>query len=256
MKYTYNKDNIRLLHGDSFKIMSKMKDSSVDVIITDPPYFLSNDGFSNSGGKQVSVNKGDWDKAIDFTPEEFYSKFLDEAKRILTKDGTICIFGSMHNIYIIGYLLGKKDFKVLNNITWQKSNPAPNLGRRMFTHSTETILWAKREPKSRQIFNYDLMREYNNGKQMKDVWTTSTIKMTEKRFGKHPTQKPIEIIERLVEAVSDENSLILDPFIGSGTTAVAGLKHNRNVLGIDMESEYLDIAVKRLEEQSERSREQ
>nr|WP_243115790.1 site-specific DNA-methyltransferase [Periweissella cryptocerci] len=238
-----------LLHGDAFETLAQVKDESVDAFITDPPYFLSNGGFSNSGGKVVSVDKGDWDKAENVDVEEFYSKLLDEARRVLKPNGALWIFGTMHNIYTLGYLLKKKDWAILNNVTWQKSNPAPNLSRRMFTHSTETILWAKKEKKAKQTFNYDLMREYNGGKQMKDVWTTSTIRNSERIFGKHPTQKPLALMERIIEASTGKGDVIIDPFVGSGTTALAGMIHGRQVIGVDLETEYLDIAKARIKNQ-------
>lgn len=246
MNLYFKTDLSNIILADAFEYMKNIPNNSVDVIITDPPYFLSNDGISNSGGKVVSVNKGEWDKCTT-SPEKFYSTLLEEAQRILKKDGTIWLFGSMHNIYIIGYLLNKYNFKILNNITWQKSNPAPNLSRRMFTHSTETILWARKDKKNgRQIFNYELMREQNHNKQMKDVWKTATTAHFEKRFGKHPTQKPLSILKRIIEASTNENSIILDPFVGSGTTVVAAELLKRRSIGIDNNSQFLDIAKNRL----------
>lgn len=245
MEKFYQDDYATLIFGDAFEYLKSLPDKSVDNIITDPPYFLSNGGFSNSGGKRVSVNKGKWDVAKEVNVEEFYKKFLEESMRVLKDDGTLLIFGTMHNIYIIGYLLNKVGFKLLNNITWQKSNPAPNLSRRMFTHSTETILWAKK-PDGKQLFNYDLMRELNGGKQMKDVWTTSTINRSERRFGKHPTQKPLSLMIRLIQASTDKNSVVVDPFVGSGTTAVAGKLNGVKVIGVDSSKEYLEIAKSRL----------
>lgn len=241
----YQDDLVTLINSDTFEYMARIPDKKVDLIIADPPYFLSNGGFSNSGGKMVSVNKGEWDSSSNIDVERFYSDFLTQSRRILTDNGTIWLFGTMHNIYMLGYLLKKLDFKILNNITWQKSNPAPNLSRRMFTHSTETIIWAKK-PGGKQIFNYDDMRNINHGKQMKDVWTTSTISKLEKRFGKHPTQKPLSVIMRIIEASTTKNSIILNPFVGSGTTAVAGKFLGRKVVGIDNESHYLDIARQRV----------
>lgn len=246
----YSEKGITLFKGDAFETMSQIKDESVDSVITDPPYFLSNGGFSNSGGKMVPVDKGKWDTLDGNSVEDFYSKSLDEFRRILKPNGTLWIFGTMHNIYIIGYLLEKKGWTILNNVTWQKSNPAPNLSRRMFTHSTETILWAKKDKKAKQTFNYALMRQYNGGKQMKDVWTTSTIKMSERKFGKHPTQKPVLLMERIIEASTTKGDIILDPFVGSGTTALAGMMHGRNVIGIDAQGEYLNIAKARLQDQA------
>lgn len=246
MNLFYKTDYTNLIYADAFQYMEKLPSESIDIIITDPPYFLSNGGFSNSGGKMVSVDKGEWDKTS-LGSEAFYTKLIQEAKRLLNENGTIWIFGSMHNIYLIGYLLDKYDFKILNNITWQKSNPAPNLSCRMFTHSTETILWARKNKKhGRQIFNYELMKEQNNNHQMKDVWITSNTSRNEKRFGKHPTQKPVAIMKRIIEASTDESSIILDPFVGSGTTAIAGEMLGRHTIAIDSNLDYLDIAKERL----------
>lgn len=251
MKYYEDKCSI-LYQDDAFNFMKRIPNNAVDVIVADPPYFLSNDGFSNSGGKFVSVNKGKWDKLPSKDIEKFYAEMLSQFQRILNKNGTAWIFGSMHNIYVIGYLLNRYDFKILNNITWQKSNPAPNLSRRMFTHSTETILWIKKKD-GKQFFNYDLMRKLNGNKQMKDVWTTATINKSEKRFGNHPTQKPLSIIMRIIKASTTDGMIVLDPFIGAGTTAVAGKLCGVKVVGVDNSAGYLNIAVQRLKDyQNER----
>jgi len=244
----YNEKNIRLELGNALDLLKDIPDESIDIVITDPPYFLSNGGITVSSGKQVSVNKGDWDSANNVNPEEFYIEFLTEVKRVLTKNGTIWIFGTMHNIYLVGYLLQKFGFKILNNVTWQKTNPAPNLSGRMFTHSTETIIWARKDSKNgKQIFNYQLMKKINGGKQMKDVWQSAATKKSEKTFGKHPTQKPLWLLERLIEASTEPGSIILDPFVGSGTTAVAALKLGRSMIGMDISSDFLDIAKARLD---------
>jgi len=248
LKSIYTDDLTTLIHGNSLDILKEFEENSVDVIMTDPPFFLSNGGITCQNGKMVSVDKGDWDKLDTMTMEEFYSSILKEFKRILKQNGTLWIFGTMHNIYTLGYLINKLKFKVMNNIVWQKTNPAPNLGCRMFTHSTETILWAKQNEKSNHIFNYKLMKELNGGKQMKDVWTTSTTKKSEKLFGKHPTQKPLEIMEKLILASTSEDSIILDPFVGSGTTCVAAKRLNRKSIGIDIERDFIDIAIKRIED--------
>ncbi|GEA77565.1 methyltransferase [Latilactobacillus sakei] len=245
MKQVYKDELVKLICSDTFECMQRFPSNSVDVIIADPPYFLSNGGFSNSGGKMVSVNKGEWDKINDVKPEVFYTRLIRSADRILKKDGTIWVFGSMHNIYILGYLLPKYGFKILNNITWQKSNPAPNLSKRMFTHSTETIIWAKKES-GKQFFNYNLMKELNHSSQMKDVWTTPTINNYERRFGRHPTQKPLSVIDRMVKASTDSGMILLDPFVGSGTTAVAGARNGIRTIGIDNSQDYLNIAIKRV----------
>lgn len=244
-------ENSRLILGDSFDILPKFKKESIDVIFADPPYFLSNDGISCQGGKMVSVNKGDWDKVGDGsieTKHKFNRKWIKLCKKVLKSNGSIWISGTLHNIYSIGMALEQEGFKIINNITWQKSNPPPNLSCRCFTHSTETILWArKNEKKSRHLFNYHKMKKMNNGKQMKDVWTGGLTKKSEKSEGKHPTQKPEYILEKIILSSMEEGQTILDPFCGSGTTGVVALKNNCKFIGIDSNEEYLAITKRRLE---------
>ncbi|NMA50492.1 MAG: site-specific DNA-methyltransferase [Mollicutes bacterium] len=248
-KYYYNKRNFKLILGDSFEELKNIKCNSIDMIFADPPYFLSGDGMSCSGGKMVSVNKADWDKKININEKHnFNREWISLCYNILKDDGTIWISGTLHNIYSIGMALEEEGFKILNNITWRKLNPPPNLSCRYFVHSTETILWARKDLKeAKHKFNYDLMKELNGGKQAKDVWETSLTKASEKKCGKHPTQKPLEILEKLIMASTDEGDLILDPFNGSGTTGIAASKLNRKYIGIDNVKEYLDLTIKRKE---------
>ncbi|CAM2769743.1 DNA-methyltransferase [Streptococcus mutans] len=245
----YYKNKTILVHADTFQFLEKMKSESIDMIFADPPYFLSNGGFSNSGGQVVSVDKGDWDKAASLEEKhEFNRRWIRLAKKVLKSNGTIWISGSLHNIYSVGMALEQEGFKILNNITWQKTNPVPNLSCRYFTHSTETILWArKNDKKSKHYYNYDLMKKINDGKQMKDVWTGSLTKKSEKWAGNHPTQKPEYLLERIILASTKKGDYILDPFVGSGTTGVVAKKLGRRFIGIDSEREYLRIARTRLE---------
>jgi site-specific DNA-methyltransferase (adenine-specific) len=249
-KYYFENKEFKLIHNDTFKTLKKMNDKSFDMIFADPPYFLSGNGITCSGGKMVSVRKGNWDEKISSQDKhKFNKKWIKESYRVLKDEGTIWISGTMHNIYSIGMALEEEGFKIINNITWQKTNPPPNLACRAFTHSTETLLWAKKDlKKASHKFNYHDMKNINNGKQMKDVWTTSILKPSEKRLGKHPTQKPLEVIERIILASTNENDLILDPFNGSGTSGIASVKLNRNYIGIDNEKEYLDLSIRRYEE--------
>lgn len=244
--YSIN-DNVFLYHGDSLILLKQIPDSSVDLFFADPPYFLSNDGVTCKGGKMVSVNKGDWDKLDGLTVNEFNYLFLKEAKRIIKPTGSIWVSGTMHNIYSIGYQMQLLELRILNNITWQKTNPPPNLSCKMFTHSTETLLWAAKDKKSKYTFNYDLMKEENDGKQMKDVWSYSLTKKSEKKFGKHPTQKPLDLMRRIIRAASNPGDVVLDPFMGSGTTGVAAVELNRKFVGIDIEHEYVELAIKRID---------
>lgn len=245
----YYSDEFGALYlGDSFELLPRLPKESVDLIFADPPYFLSNGGISCSGGKQVSVNKGDWDEGFTLVEKHrFNRKWIRRCKRILKDTGTIWISGTMHNIYSIGMALEQEGFKIINNITWQKTNPPPNLACRCFTHSTETVLWAKKGfAKAKHCFNYTDMKAINGGKQMKDVWTGPLTGPSEKTEGKHPTQKPEYLLERIILASSHENDMVLDPFVGSGTTAVVAKRLGRQFIGIDKEKEFLEITSKRL----------
>ena len=248
-KYYYNKKDFKLILGDSFEELKKIKKNTVDMIFADPPYFLSGNGISCSGGKMVSVNKGEWDKKIGIEEKhQFNREWIRLCYDVLKDEGTIWISGTLHNIYSIGMALEQEGFKIINNITWRKLNPPPNISCRYFVHSTETILWAKTDiKKAKHKFNYQLMRELNGGKQAKDVWESSLTKPSEKKCGKHPTQKPMAILEKLILASTDEGDLILDPFNGSGTTGIVANKLKRKYIGIDLEKEYLDITIKRKE---------
>lgn len=252
--YHYKSDDVKLVKGDSLQLLPELRDGIFDMIFADPPYFLSNGGISCQGGKQVSVNKGTWDEG--FTLEEkhdFNRAWIRECKRLLSPKGSIWISGTMHNIYSIGMALEQEGYKIINNITWQKKNPPPNLACRCFTHSTETVLWARPDKKKGHFFNYPLMKEINGGKQMKDVWAGALTPKSEKAEGRHPTQKPEYLLERIILASTEEGNLILDPFVGSGTTAVVARKLGRQCMGIDNEKEYLDIAAKRLKKAGKRN---
>ncbi len=249
----FQKDDFVLHHGDCVKMMKTLKEKSVDMIFADPPYFLSSGGISCHSGKQVSVNKGDWDKAKNVKEKlAFNRKWLKECHRVLKDDGTIWVSGTLHNIYSIGVALELEGYSLLNNITWQKPNPAPNLACRCFTHSTETILWARKvfspRKKGKHFFNYPLMKEINGGKQMKDVWTANLPKKSEKKFGKHPTQKPLAVLERILLASTKEGDIVLDPFSGSGTTGIACMRLKRRYIGIEISKEYLDLSIRRFNE--------
>lgn len=255
MSFYYETDKVQVVLGDSFQILAKMKPESVDMIFADPPYFLSNDGITCQGGRMVSVNKGSWDKlsgteAMSVQEKhKFNRKWIRLCKRVLKPNGSIWISGTLHNIYSIGMALEQEGYKIINNITWQKTNPPPNLACRCFTHSTETILWAqKNDRKARHFFDYQAMKAINGGKQMKDVWTGSLTKPSEKKVGRHPTQKPEYLLERIILASTQEGQVVLDPFCGSGTTGVAAKRLGRAFVGIDNCREYLEITQRRLDE--------
>lgn len=253
-KFYYKNDSFSLINDDTFNALDSFENSTFDMIFADPPYFLSSDGITCSGGKMVSVNKGDWDKSLSVKDKHtFNRKWIKECYRVLKDNGTIWISGTLHNIYSIGMALEEEGFKIINNITWQKTNPPPNLACKTFTHSTETILWARKDlKKNKYTFNYELMKELNHNKQMRDVWTTSLTKPSEKKQGKHPTQKPLEILDRIILASTKENDLILDPFCGSSTTGISAIKLNRKYIGIDNNKDYLDLSIRRYQEIKEK----
>ena len=252
-RFYFEDVNFKLIYNDTFNILRQFDEKSFDMIFADPPYFLSSNGITCSGGKITCVNKGKWDKTVGIKEKhEFNKNWIKECYRILKDEGTIWISGTLHNIYSIGMALEEEGFKIINNITWQKTNPPPNLACKTFTHSTETILWARKDLlKVKYKFNYNLMKGINNNKQMKDVWTTSLTKPSEKKCGKHPTQKPLEILNRIILASTNENDLILDPFCGSSTTGISAIKLNRRYIGIDKEKEYLDLSIRRYKELEE-----
>ena len=211
----FEEENIKLYQGDSLKVLRSIEDKSIDVIFADPPYFLSSGGVSCHSGKQISVNKGKWDETLSSQDKlKFNRKWLKECRRVLKDDGTIWISGTFHNIYSVGVALELEGYSIINNITWQKPNPSPNLACRCFTNSTETILWARKQltskKKGKHFFNYELMKEINDNKQMKDVWLLNLPKKDEKKYGKHPTQKPISVLERILLASTKEGDLVLD----------------------------------------------
>ena len=245
-KYYFETDDFKLIYADVFKSIKKINDKSIDMIFADPPYFLSNNGITCSG-KMVNVNKGEWDKTLSVKRKhKFKREWIKECYRVLKDNGSIWISGTLHNIYSIGMALEENEFKIINNITWQKSNPPPNLACKTFTHSTETIIWARKDLKKvKYTFNYHVMKELNNNKQMKDVWTTSLTRPSEKKCGKHPTQKPLEILDRIILASTKEDDLILDPFCGSSTTGISAVRLKRKYIGIDNEKEYMEISKKR-----------
>jgi site-specific DNA-methyltransferase (adenine-specific) len=241
---------VRLYRGDALELLKRAKDEHFDLIFADPPYFLSNGGITCHAGKMVSVNKGLWDKAATFEEiHEFNKLWLRECRRLLKPNGAIWVTGTAHNIYSVGFALQTLGFKVLNDIAWYKVNPPPNLSCRYFTHATETILWARRDPKSRHTFNYAEMKRENRGKQMQSLWHIKPPGPREKRYGKHPTQKPEALLDRILRASTNPRDLVLDPFCGSGTTGVAAARLGRRFVGIDLVESYLNIAVARLKDE-------
>ena len=247
-----------LYHGDCLNILAQLPANSIDMIFADPPYNLSNDGFSLHAGKRVSVNKGTWDKSKGFEDDyNFHHKWLEACKRVLKPQGTLWVSGTYHSIYQCGYALQSLGYHILNDISWFKPNGSPNLSCRYFTASHETLIWARKDKKEKHIFNYELMKNGDWSEdfikkpnlQMRSVWAIYPPHKDEKKFGKHPTQKPIELLKRIVIASTKPSSTILDPFTGSSTTGIASrIIGNRKFIGIDTEQEFLDISIKRFKE--------
>ncbi len=251
----YDASGITLYHGDCLEILPLFDEEIFDMVFADPPYLLSNDGITCHAGKMVSVNKGEWDKSQGLEADhEFVMDWLSACRRVMKKDATIWVSGTQHIIYSIGFAMQKLGFKILNDIVWYKINPPPNLSCRYFTHSTEIVLWAAKSDKSKHTFNYEEMKATSNppfddaGKQMKSTWAIRAPGKDEKTFGKHPTQKPVRLLNRIIRASTNPGDLILDPFVGSGTTAISALMNERQCIGIDADQEYLAKAAMRLAE--------
>ena len=237
-----------LLMGDTFSLLQQF-DFKFDMIFADPPYFLSNGGISVQSGKMVSVDKGDWDKSHGFAADNaFHKRSIQLCRDKLTEAGTIWISGTYHNIFSVAQALTELQFKILNVITWQKTNPPPNLSCRYFTHSTEFIVWARKNKKIPHLYNYELMRKLNGGKQMRDVWPLPAIARWEKSCGKHPTQKPLALLTRTILAATRPGDWVLDPFAGSSTTGIAASLAGRRYLGIEQEQKFLEMSRLRRQE--------
>lgn len=233
-----------LYHGDCIEVMKKITESSVDMVFADPPYFLSNGGLSINSGKVVSVNKGEWDKKENYSDvEDFTYRWLKEAHRLLKPCGTIWVSGTVHNIFDVQRVMKLIGFKMINMIVWHKSDPPPLIYKNKFRFSYELIIWAKKEKSP--VFNYDDMYNFNDT-EMEDVWTLPAVQMHEKKFGYHPTQKPERLIERIVLSCTQQGDVVLDPFLGSGTTCYVAKKLNRRFIGIEKEKNFFEIALKRV----------
>lgn len=236
---------VEILHG----VTRKHPSGLFDMIFADPPYFLSNGGITCQNGRMVSVDKGGWDRSKGPAADHaFHLEWLEACRDALTPNGTIWVSGTHHVIHSVGYAMQCLGMKLLNNITWEKPNPPPNLACRYFTHSTETLLWAAKSVKSKHKFNYDLMKEANGGKQMKSVWRFPPPDAWEKELGRHPTQKPVMLLKRIIEASTSSGDYICDPFMGSGTTGVAAKLLGRRFLGIEISPRYVDLGKRRIQQ--------
>jgi site-specific DNA-methyltransferase (adenine-specific) len=244
-------ENAVVFNQDCLEVLNRIPENTIDMIFADPPYMLSNNGFTCRNGRMVNVNKGQWDKSRGFEEDlQFHDAWISACRRVLKPEGTIWISGTYHNIYQCGYILQKNNFHILNDIAWFKPNAPPNLSCRFFTASHETIIWARKDKKAKHTFNYEKMK---NGKfpedkikkentQMRSVWSISTPKNHEKERGKHPTQKPLDLLLRIIMASTNEGDIIVDPFNGGGTTGAASLiMGNRFYLGMEMDKKYCKL---------------
>lgn len=246
--YKSSNRDFTLLHGDCFQLLKEF-DFKFSCIFADPPYFLSNDGISVQSGKIVSVNKGDWDKGKSHQEMmSFNMEWLSLCREKLKDNGTIWISGTYHNIFSVANCLTELGYKILNVVTWAKTNPPPNISCRYFTYSTEFVIWARKSDKKAHYFNYELMKRINGGKQMTDVWNLPAIAVWEKSCGKHPTQKPLALLSRIIMASTQQGEWVLDPFCGSSTTGIAANLLGRRFLGIDQEQDFVMMSKNRREE--------
>lgn len=246
--YKSPSNDFTLIQGDCVETLSKFR-FGFDMVFADPPYFLSGGGISYQSGKVVCVDKGEWDKPT--TTEEmdaFNLRWLSAVREHMKNDATIWVSGTHHNIFSVQQQLLKLGFKILNVITWAKTNPPPNVSCRYFTYSTEFIIWARKSPRVPHFFNYRLMKELNGDKQMTDVWRLPAIGVWEKTCGKHPTQKPLGVLARLIQASTEPGAWILDPFSGSATTGIAANLLGRRYLGLETEEKFLGMSRARREE--------
>lgn len=248
MSTSLSRPDFTILQGDCMERLYEIEDKSIDTIFADPPYFLSNGGISVQSGKQVCVDKGDWDKGG--TPEHIYQfnkQWLSLCRSKLKDNGTIWVSGTHHNIFVVLRCLQELGYKILNVITWQKSDPPPNLSCKYFNFSTELVIWARKHEKKTHKFNYETMKQLNGGSQMTDVWRIPAVGLWEKTCGKHPTQKALRLLYRIVLASTNEGDTILDPFAGSSTTGIAANLLGRKFIGIEQEKEFVDLSRRRRE---------
>lgn len=246
--YRSDDRDFTLLNGDCFELLPQFN-FKFDMVFADPPYFLSNDGISVQSGKIVSVNKGEWDRGGSQQDiDNFNKQWIGLCRDKLKEDGSIWISGTYHNIFSVANSLTELGFKILNVVTWVKTNPPPNISCRYFTYSTEFVIWARKSAKKPHHFNYELMKHLNDDKQMTDVWRLPAIAPWEKSCGKHPTQKPLSLLTRIILASTDKGAWVLDPFSGSSTTGIAANLIGRRFLGIERENEFAEISKHRRQE--------
>lgn len=239
--------------GDSREVLAILPEASVDMVFADPPYNLQlRQELERPDGTIYRGVTEDWDKFESFEDyDAFTVSWLSAVRRVMKPDATIWVMGTYHNIFRVGKIMQDLGFWILNDIIWHKVNPPPNFRGVRFQHVTETIIWAAYSKKSRYVFNYKLMKALNGGKQMQSVWRLPICQGSERLRSPdgtrlHPAQKPLLLLERIVLASTRENDLVLDPFLGTGTTAVAAVRHKRRFIGIDISDVYVQAAINRI----------
>lgn len=248
----FEKEGVNIFNGNCLDILPNLEKESFDLIFADPPYRLSNGGITCRAGEIALVDKGEWDKSQGFDEDfKFTYKWIKLCRELLKSNGTIWISGTPHSIFQAGYALQSLGFHIMNEITWFKPNAPPNLSCRYFTHSHESLIWAKKSKEAKHTFNYGLMRKWNDkispeGKQMRSVWYIPLTSLEEKKHGKHPTQKPLELMRRIILSSSNRGDLVLDPFLGSGTTGVIAKRFERKFTGIEIDKDFCELAKKRI----------
>lgn len=253
---TFHDDHFTLYQGNCLQVLKTLAPQSVDMVFADPPYNLSNGGFTVHNGKRTSVDKGNWDKSRGVEEDfAFHKRWMKACFRVLKPNGSFWVSGTYHSIYQCGFILQLMGARILNDISWYKPNASPNLSCRVFTASHENLIWARKNEKARHIFHYDDMKNSNfpedklknSGKQMRSVWSIPTPAKSEKIQGRHPAQKPLKLLDRIITASTNKGDIILDPFTGSGTTAISAVRLGRNFIGIEQEQQYVDLTLNRYE---------
>ena len=245
----------KILLGDSLEIMKTIPSKSVDLIFADPPYNLQlKDTLYRPDQTAVEAVTQDWDKFNTYKEyDNFTEQWLKESKRILKKGGVLWVIGSYHNILRVGTSIQNHGFWILNDIIWHKTNPMPNFRGTRFTNAHETLLWCTTSREAKYTFNYQNLKELNDGKQMRSDWYIPICSGKERlrennNQRSHPTQKPEALMYRIILSSTNKGDIILDPFLGSGTTAVVAKKLQRNFIGIEQDIEYVSLAKKRLKQ--------
>jgi modification methylase len=243
----------QILRGECVQMMRMLPSASVDCIFADPPYNLQLRGeLRRPDDSLVDGVDDDWDRFADFPSYDAFTRdWLTECRRLLSKDGTIWVIGAYHNIFRLGAILQDLGFWILNDVIWRKSNPMPNFRGRRFTNAHETLIWAARGRESRYRFNYQAMKSLNDDIQMRSDWfiplcTGQERLRNEHNLKLHPTQKPEALLHRVLLASTNHGDIVLDPFAGTGTTAVVAKRLRRRYIGIERHPAYVEAALGRL----------